>query len=323
MRIAFLIPSGDPAGGARSFYAGLLPALAAQGHDAGLLHRFEDVRPDMQPVVDGMLLPDLEPHIDQLSAMDAIAVIHHVSAGAGRDAEARRTVQAIERRMLPRFRRVVATSADVAGRVAAEFGVQAPFVLHPGMADLPRSPGSGRPGCHLACIGVLTPRKGQDRLLQALSRLVDLDWTLTIAGDARRDPLHAASVAGLAETLGLRSRVTILPDPETGGLEPVWQRADLFALASSWEGYAAAAAEALRRGVPVVGWDIAGLSSLVAPAAGILCDPDDPATFSKCLRRAIADTNLRAALADGAWQAGLALPGWPQQALAFDAILRS
>ena len=49
----------------------------------------------------------------------------------------------------------------------------------------------------------------------------------------------------------------------------------------------------------------------------------DPATWGKCLRRAIFDADLRASLAEGAWQAGRALPGWPEQAAAFLSILRS
>ena len=322
MRIAFLAPVGATSGGPASFYAGLLPALDAIGHATELCNRLSDLQPGALPILDGMLLPDLERQIESLSALDAVVLVHHVSAKAGRDPGQRQAVKQIEQRMIPRFRRVVATSDGVAEMLATEFGVPAPTVFHPGLLDLPRSPGSSS-GCNLTCIGVITPRKGHDKLLHALARLIDLDWTLTIAGDARRNPLHATSIAALINTLGLRSRVTLMPDPSSETLEAVWHATDLFTLASRWEGYPSSAAEALRRGIPVVAFGIGALSTLVTPRSGILCDPDDPATFSKCLRRAIADNDFRAALADGAWQAGLALPGWPQQALAFDAILRS
>ena len=322
MRIAFLASAGATSGGPSSFYAGLLPALDAMGHATELCNRPSDLHPGALPVLDGMLLPDLEQQIEALSALDAVVLVHHASAKAGRDPGQRQAIKQIEQRMVPRFRRVVATSEGVAEMLATEFGVPAPIVFRPGLLDLPRSPGSSS-GCNLTCIGVITPRKGHDKLLHALACLTDLDWTLTIAGDARRDPLHATSIAALIDTLGLRPRVTIMPDPSSEMLETVWQATDLFTLASRWEGYPASAAEALRRGVPVVALSIDALSILMTPRCGILCDPDDPATVSKCLRRAIADNDLRAALADGAWQTGLALPGWPQQALAFDAILRS
>ena len=109
----------------------------------------------------------------------------------------------------------------------------------------------------------------------------------------------------------------MLADPDDAALDAEWARADLFALASSWEGYPAGIAEALRRGVPVVATSVGGVPALVPMSAGILCAPDDGVTMSKCLRRAVFDTSLRAALAAGAWQAGMAMPGWPQQALAF------
>jgi glycosyltransferase involved in cell wall biosynthesis len=195
------------------------------------------------------------------------------------------------------------------------------LLLAPGHAVLPRSEGSGGAGCHILSAGVLTPRKGHDRLLRALSRLMDLDWTLTIAGDAQRDPAHAAAVAALVEGLGLSPRVTMLPDVADAALASEWARADLFALASSWEGYPAGAAEAMRRGIPVVGTTVGEMGATVPSTAGILCVPDDGITLSKCLRRAIFDTALRASLAEGAWLAGQAMPGWAEQAAAFVTLI--
>ncbi len=317
MHLVFLTPSADPAGGGSRFNAGLIDALRAAGHQVERRHDADALPPGACPVVDGLLLPDLEQRMDALAAAGAVAVVHHVSARAGRDAAAREAVRATEARMLPRFRRVIATSRSVAERLAADYGLAALPVLTPGMPDLPRSAGSGGPGVHVLSAGVLTPRKGHDRLLQALARLLDLDWTLTIAGDATRDPVHAGTVAALIEQLGLGGRVTLVADPDDAALAAAWAAADLFALVSSWEGYPAAIAEALRRGVAVVATNVAEVPATVPQAAGILCAPYDSVTLSKCLRRAIFDRDLRASLAEGAWQAGSALPGWPQQARAF------
>lgn len=317
MRFVFLTPSPDPAGGGSRFNAGLAPALRALGHDVLLRHDAEDLPQGARPILDGLLLPRLEPALDRLVTLGAIVIVHHVSAAAGQDSEAKEVVRAIEQRTLPAFQHVIATSAPVAERLATAYGLADTSILMPGAPDLPRVAGSGGPGCHILSAGVLTPRKGHDRLLCALARLTDLDWTLAIAGDAGRDPAHAGAVAATIEQLGLASRVTLLADPTDGALDAEWTRADLFALASSWEGYPASIAEALRRGVPVVAAAVGGVPALVPRTAGILYDPADAATFSKVLRRTIFDTALRAELAEGAWQAGMALPGWPQQALAF------
>lgn len=318
MHLVFLTPEPAPPGGGTSFNDGLLPALRALGHtvDAG-----PALPEGATPIIDGLALPDLEPQIEALAAQDAVVIVHHTSAKAGRDEAGREAVRAVERRMLPRLRRVIATSPAVAERLAQDYGVANPILLPPGLPDLPHSLGSGGPGCHILSAGVLTPRKGHDRLLRALAPLFDLDWTLTIAGDAARDPVHATGLAALVEELGLAKRVTLLPGPDVDALEPEWARADLFALASSWEGHPAGVAEALRRGIPVVAWAVGGVPAMVPQAAGMVCSPEDAPTFSKCLRRAIYDDALRAAMAEGAWEAGAALPGWPQQALAFQAIL--
>jgi glycosyltransferase involved in cell wall biosynthesis len=74
--------------------------------------------------------------------------------------------------------------------------------------------------------------------------------------------------------------------------------------------------------MPVVSTSVGEVAEMVPHSAGILCAPDDAITLSKCLRRAIFDHGLRAGLAEGAWQAGLAMPGWPQQALAFLSLIQ-
>lgn len=322
MHLSFIAPCPGPPGGGSSFNAGLTAALAAAGHTVTRAATLAEAPDGALPVVDGILLPGLEPQLDRLVQQDAVAVIHHVFAAAGRDAAARDAVRAAEARILPRLRRVVATSAPVAERLRTEFGIE-PAVLPPGLPVLPRAPGSGGPGCHILSLGVLTPRKGHHRLLQALRRLVDLDWTLTIAGDTRRDPVHAASVAASIEDEGLSNRVSLVADPDLDTLEPLWARADLFALHTEWEGFPAGVAEALRRGIPAVVPPVGGIPAVLPGSAGVLAGLDDPATFGKCLRRAIFDGALRRALAEAAWQAGQALPGWPQQAAAFETILRS
>lgn len=313
MHVAFALPSPVRTGGGHGLaYAEAMAAgLHALGHTADILQG-DDPRwpPGALPVIDGLLLPRLLHRLDELAASGAVALVHHALAAAGRDDASRAAVTAQMQAMLPKMRRVVATSQPVADQLRESFGRQDVRVVRPGMADRPRSMASG-PSCTILSIGVLTPRKGHDRLLRAMARLGDLDWSLTIAGASGRDPGFEAALADLIPDLGLAHRVRLERNPSPAVLEEAWQQAALFASATLWEGYAAGVAEALRRGVPVVVTESGGAS--VPAVAGAVCPADDAPTFSKVLRRMVFDRSLRAAMAEAAWLAGQALPSWDKQ----------
>jgi len=334
MHAAFVLPDPDDTGPGADYVRHLVPALRDSGVAASVLAVSDAARaqaawhalPDgAVPVIDGMALPGFLPLRDELAARGAVALVHHpgASAGpagpAGPDDAAREAARDAMCRVLPALRRVVATSAPVAERLVAEFGVAADRVaaVAPGVAELPRSAGSGGAGCAVLSVGVLAPRKGHDVLLRALSRLPDLDWTLHIAGDSRRDPAHAASLAALVAELGVADRAAIVPDPDPAALDALWRGADLFALATRWEGHAATVAQALRRGLPVAVTNGGGAADLVSPACAVVCPVGDTQALSKALRRLIFDTDVRAEMAEAAWHTGRALPGWPAQAALF------
>jgi hypothetical protein len=69
--------------------------------------------------------------------------------------------------------------------------------------------------------------------------------------------------------------------------------------------------------------DSSGAGAIVPLEAGAICPADDMATFGKCLRRLLFDADLRADMAEAAWQAGQKLPSWNERANEFAALLRS
>ena len=131
------------------------------------------------------------------------------------------------------------------------------------------------PAAHILSVGTLVPRKGHDVLLRALARLFDLDWHLTIAGSPRRDPAHAAALVALAEELGIAHRVRFAGEVTGDALEALWRGADLFALATWFEGYGMVVAEALKRGLPVAVCSGGAAARWWRRRLGVVCEPGD------------------------------------------------
>ncbi len=271
-------------------------------------------------VIDGLALPGFAGMQDALGARGTIGLIHHPTALETGLAEAERTwLQDTEQQLFRHLHRLIVTSDSTAERLAKEFGVdpQRIAVVMPGTRPAARSPGSGGPGCEILSIGTLVPRKGYEVLLRALARLFDLDWHLTIVGSPAHDPDHARALTALADELRVADRVCFAGEVSDQALEALWHRTDLFALATWFEGYGMAIAEALRRGVPVAVTAGGAAAGLVTPEAGLVCQPGETDQLSKALRRAIFCTDLRHEMADAAWRIGQTLPDWDAQARAF------
>jgi glycosyltransferase involved in cell wall biosynthesis len=152
-------------------------------------------------------------------------------------------------------------------------------------------------------------------LIRSLARLFDLDWHLTIVGSEMRDPAHVQQLRMLAAEVG--ENILFAGEPGETELERLWQGTDIFALASFWEGYPIAVAQALKRGVPMAITNEGPASGLIPMEAGIVCKPGDDEQYSKALRRMIFDSDLRSAMAEAAWTAGQSLPCWDRQIGAF------
>jgi glycosyltransferase involved in cell wall biosynthesis len=338
MKVALLVPGPfDTVSGGYNYDRRILAGLRALGHETRVVeiagrHPLPDeqaeaaaraaldaVPADAQIVVDGLGLPAFAPLAKELAARGAVGLIHHPTAlEHGLPGETRERLRALEREIYPRLPRLIATSPLTARRLRPEFGVDAAHigVVEPGTDPAPRARGSGGSGCAILSVGGLLPRKGHEVLLRALSRLSDLDWTLTVAGGAR-DKVHVDGLLALAEELGIARRVTFAGEVRTEALEELYAGADVFALATWWEGYGMAAAEALARGLPVAVTAGGAIAELVPEEAGVVCAPGDHTALSKALRRLIFDTELRAEMAEAAWAAGQRLPRWEDRATAF------
>ena len=279
-----------------------------------------------KPVIDGLALPAFAGLDDALASAGVIGLIHHPTSLEPGLADADQTrLRDIEHRLFRRLHRLIVTSDLTGETLASRFGAEQGriAVVCPGTDDAPRAAGSGGPTCQILSIGTLIPRKGHDLLLRALARLFDLDWRLTIVGSETADPVHAAGLRALAEELGIASRVRFMGAVVGDALEALWQSADLFALATHYEGYGMVIAEALKRGLPIVVTNGGAAGALLTPEAGMVCPPGDRDQVSKTLRRLIFGTDLRREIADNAWQLGQTLSSWADQAALFARALQS
>ncbi|MDR3534981.1 MAG: glycosyltransferase family 4 protein [Acetobacteraceae bacterium] len=284
----------------------------------------DQLAPGTRCIVDGLALPAFAGLEDALAATSAIGLIHHPTAlETGLGAAERTALQALERRLFGHLARVIVTSEFTGETMAQSFGVDPAriAIVAPGTDNAPRSTGSSSPTCEILSVGSLIPRKGHDVLLRALARLFDLNWHLTIAGSPDIDPVHALGLRSLVEELGIGQRVRFAGTVSDAALERLWHRADLFALATHYEGYGMAVAEALKRGLPVAITAGGAAAALVGPEAGVVCQAGDHEQLSKALRRLIFSNELRREMGEVAWATGQALPSWADQAQRFaDAI---
>jgi glycosyltransferase involved in cell wall biosynthesis len=122
---------------------------------------------------------------------------------------------------------------------------------------LPRKRSSKDEPLRLGCIARLSPEKGVDVLLQAMSDLPP-HVTLAIAGTGKQERM----LRRLTDTLGLQDRVTfLLPESDIRGL---YEQFDAFVLPSrAHDPFGLTVAEAMALGLPAVVTDACGIAGSV------------------------------------------------------------
>ncbi len=275
-------------------------------------------------VVDGLALGVLPEAARALNRL--VALVHHpLAVESGISKEQAESLRASEQAALSAARHVVVTSATTAQQLSSHYAVPAEriTIVRPGSDPVPPVPRRTDNIVRLLSVGSVVPRKGYDVLIAALGTMPDLQWRLTIAGDCARNPKTAAQLKADIERHGLGERVAVLGAVSEQRLGELYAEADIFALASRFEGYGMAYAEAIAHGLPIVGTNAGAIPGTVPTNAGLLVAPDDVSAFASALRRLVGSTDERRRFADAARNAAGQLPTWPESAKLFSRALEA
>lgn len=291
----------------------------------GAAELLKTIAPGRLVVMDGLALGVLPGPVAECSQRNSvIALIHHPLAfESGLSPEQATAFRISETQALSHVAHVIVTGPATARDLAQTFDVPADSidVVCPGTVRASQATGSGSETLHVLSVGSITPRKGFDILLAALAPLADMPWTLSIAGDLSRDEQAPLKLKQDIVRFGFEARVHLLGVVDDAHLEALYRTADVFVLASWFEGYGMAYAEALARGLPVIGTTGGAIPDTVPADAGILVPPGDIESLTQALRSVMQDTALRASLSQGAQQAAALQPSWEQSVDRFAEIL--
>jgi glycosyltransferase involved in cell wall biosynthesis len=131
-------------------------------------------------------------------------------------------------------------------------------------------------------------QKDHRTLIQALSGLLGLEWSLLLVGAGDLE----ARVAAQIEAAGLSNRVRILP-AETN-VDRLLMEAQIFVLSTHFEALPISILEAMRAGLPVVATDVGGIQESVRDEeTGLLARHGDVNGLRHALARMISEPDLR------------------------------
>ena len=282
------------------------------------LARIVSAVPDGEAVlIDGLIASptaaQLLPHTGRIRMTVLLHMPLATAVDTLHDASAERSEQAVLRAAAG----VVVTSEWTRRQVLTRYAIPAcrVHVARPGVDRVaaPARPVRG----HLICVGVLSPHKGQDLLVEALAGLAERDWHCVLAGSLDRDPAFVEQLQTRITRLGYDHRVRLTGVLTGAALSHAYATADLLVAPSRSETYGMTVTEALAHGLPVLAADVGGLPEALGSTAdgtrpGQLIPPGDPAALAAALEDWLGDERHRDRLRAAARQRQSTLRGWEQ-----------
>jgi len=188
----------------------------------------------------------------------------------------------LERYTLSRASRVICVTRALAP-YAQRFGARSVEVIYNRVyceqfgEAVRRRDGSPR---RILSVGRLVSNKDHACILRAIE---GLDVDLTIIGDGPLRP----SLEALAARLGMADRIRFIPSVPHREIQRYYAEADLFAIATRYEGFCIPVLEAMAAGLPVVASDLPPIREILDGAGHLV--PHAPEAFRQALLTLIND----------------------------------
>lgn len=152
-------------------------------------------------------------------------------------------------------------------------------------------------GKYILFLGRLVPEKRPDLLIEAFKLANSKGWKLVVAGSI--NPTDRFTLE-LIKSKGNNQNIIFTNELQGSRLTEIVSLAGLFVLPSDLEGLPLAMLEAMKKGVPVIGSDIAPHRQLIGSDKGLLFEAGNLSSLTDCIEQAISEPLKLKKMADKA-----------------------
>jgi len=218
-------------------------------------------------LLDSLAAAPSAPWLRRHARRPVVAVVHQRPGGIGHGPVRSRIQTALDRGTYRRATGAIVAAEGLVDELARAGVPTSRLRVVPPGCDVPVAAGPpldlrrGR-GAAVLCVANWSPGKGIVELLDAFATLPDEAATLWLVGAQDVDRRYTGRVGRRLAAAGLAHRVIAtgaLPMDQVGRC---YRSADLFAMCSTIDAYGTAWTEALRAGLPVIGWRTANLPTI-------------------------------------------------------------
>jgi glycosyltransferase involved in cell wall biosynthesis len=163
----------------------------------------------------------------------------------------------------------------------------------------------------LLTVSSIFPGKGLLELIDILTTVLDLDWQWQLVGEDRLDEIFTTRFVQKLEMSEIRDRIIIHKPVDHEQIFRFYSTGDIFVLPSQFESCSMVTMEALRAGLPVVCYNVGGLSELIRNGEnGYLLASGDSTGFAHGIRKLIMNSSLRERMKKSARFKARTFSGW-------------